>query len=196
MIEGLERKAEMAKRITIALVLALSLGFLARAGWRSWQLKPRDIPILMYHNVLDGENLSKWQVSASDFEMQMRQLKEGGYTTILPRDIWRASRGWGLMPRKPIVITFDDGYEGVMKFAEPILAKYGFKAICYIVCGRIGGEGEARATFDSGPLLSTNECAALARRGTVSIGSHSMLHRQVATFFAGRVFFGGLRVYW
>ena len=40
----------------------------------------------------------------------MDDLRDAGYQTILPDDIRRASRGWGWLPPKPVVITFDDGY--------------------------------------------------------------------------------------
>lgn len=147
----------------------------------------REVPILMYHNVLDDETLSVWQVSAEEFARQMDELKAAGWKTILPDDIWRASRGLFILPRKPVVITFDDGYEGVMTFAEPVLKEHGFKAICYLVVGRIAGEGADRGSFDSGPLLSTNEVAAMAARGTVSFGSHSMSHIPNAELLANEI---------
>ncbi len=146
------------------------------AAWRAHQLRPRDIPVLMYHNVLQDGELSVWQVSEEEFGRQMAQLEEAGYTTVLPRDIERASRGWGWLPEKPVVITFDDGYEGVAKCAEPILARHGMKAICYPVVGLLAKEGEERATFDSGPILTAAEAAAMARRGVVALGSHSLTH--------------------
>jgi peptidoglycan/xylan/chitin deacetylase (PgdA/CDA1 family) len=163
------------KILAAAVALAVVAG-LGVAGWRMHQLHPRDIPVLMYHNVLDGDGLSVWQVTAEEFAWQMDQLREAGYTTILPEDIARAAKGWGWMPRKPVVVTFDDGYEGVKTFAEPILAERGMKGICYVIVGRIAGEGEERASFDSGPLMSTNEVAAMGARGVVAIGSHSMSH--------------------
>ena len=164
------RSAAVAAAVAIAALAA------AHAVQRARQLRPRDIPVLMYHNVLDGDELGVWQVSAEEFARQMDQLAEAGYETVLPAEIERASRGWGWLPRKPVVITFDDGYEGVATFAEPVLAKHGFKAICYVIVDRIGGEGADRASFDSGPLLSTNEVAAMAARGTVAVGSHSLMH--------------------
>ena len=163
-------------RILLGLLLAAALLAFGAIAWRAHQLRPRDIPILMYHNVLPGDNLSVWQVSEEEFAWQMDQLDRAGYKTILPEDIARASKGWGWLPRKPVVITFDDGYEGVMKYAEPILKRHGMKAICYVIVARLGGEGEERASFDSGPLLSTNEVAAMSSRGVVAIGSHSMTH--------------------
>ncbi len=131
----------------------------------------------MYHNVCGGDGpLSVWQVSAEEFERQMEELDQAGYETILPNDIARAAHGWRRLPRKPVVITFDDGYAGVAEFAEPVLAKHGFRAICYVIVNRLGEPGGPRTSFDSGPLMTTDEAAALHARGTVLLGSHSLTH--------------------
>ena len=139
--------------------------------------EPRDIPVFMYHNVLPAsEDLSVWQVSAEEFARQMDQLAEAGCTTVLPDEIARAAAGRGTLPEKPVLITFDDGYAGVAAHAESVLARHGFKAICYVIAGLLAPEGEERKTFDSGPLLTASEAAALHRRGVIRVGSHSMTH--------------------
>lgn len=164
-------------KAAIAVLLAAALLAVAARGAVLLWNRGREIPVLMYHNVLAAENLSVWQVSADEFARQMAELKAAGYRTILPDDIWRAARGLSLLPRRPVVVTFDDGYEGVLTFAEPVLARHGFKAICYVIVGRLAGEGGNRGAFDSGPLLSTNEVAAMNARGTITFGSHSMTHK-------------------
>lgn len=165
--------------LAMAGVAALSLPRIVRAVNYG-----REVPILMYHAIEKGGGLSVWQVSASEFERQMDDLKADGRKAILPDDIWRASRGLYLLPRKPVVITFDDGYEGVLKYAEPVLAAHGFRAICYVIVGRLAGEGLERGAFEWGPLLSTNEVAAMAARGVVSFGSHSLTHQRVPAALA------------
>lgn len=168
----------MRRRIHVLPFLALLLLLAAFLAWRRAALHPRDIPVLMYHNVLpDEEATDAYKVSASEFARQMDELAAAGYRTVLPNDIFLASHGRRPLPRKPVVITFDDGYQGVMECAEPILARHGFRAICYAVTARLGGEGAERTSFDSGPLLSTNEAAAMAARGVVALGSHSRTHR-------------------
>lgn len=158
-------------------VLAAAVGM-----WREFVRResriPRDIPVLMYHNVLPEaeEAESVWIVTKEEFARQMDQLEAAGYETILPDDIAEVAQGRKLLPEKPVVITFDDGYLGVMEHAEPILAEHGFKAICYVIVGRIGGEGDTRGRFDNGPLMSLLEVPAMAKRGVVSIGSHSWKH--------------------
>ena len=167
-----------AMRRPAATAAVLLLAILAAAAWLAAALRPRDVPVLMYHNVLaDDEATDAYKVSASEFARQMDELDAAGFRTVLPNDLYLASRGLRPLPRKPVVITFDDGYLGVRDFAEPVLARHGFRAICYAVTARLGGEGAERATFDSGPLLSTNEAAAMAARGVVALGSHSRTHR-------------------
>lgn len=160
----------------VALLAAAAVG-----GWQWHQRHARDIPVLMYHNVLPADEVRNvWQVTTEEFARQMDDLKRAGYTTILPEDISRAARGKGWLPRKPVCITFDDGYEGVMRCAEPVLAAHGFKAICYVIVRRLGEEGAERPVFDSGPLMTTNEAVAMHRRGTVEIGVHSLTHTRSA----------------
>lgn len=172
------KRARLAAFVAAPLALVALLA-VAHAVQRVHQLRPRDIPVLMYHNVLPGDEAdSVWKVSVEEFRRQMDDLRDAGYQTILPDDIRRASRGWGWLPPKPVVITFDDGYEGVMRHAEPILRDHGFRGICYVIVNRLGADGEPRPAFDSGPLLTTNEVAAMAARGTVAVGVHSLTHRR------------------
>lgn len=181
----------MKKRILRTALVFLILFLIAAAAfafWRHRQMAPRDIPVLMYHNILPpSPDLTVWQVSSDEFAWQMGQLAEAGYTPVLPSAIARAARGLGSLPKKPIVITFDDGYYGVARNAEPILAQHRFKAICYAIVGRIGGSGYDRGVFDSGPLLSTNELVALAARGHIAVGSHSMTHSRSPQCLAAEI---------
>lgn len=175
-------------RKTVAvLVCAAVVLAAARTVQLVHQLRPRDIPVLMYHDVLDGGDLDVWQVSADEFVRQMDQLAEAGYETILPRDVERASRGWGWLPDKPVVITFDDGYEGVKEFAEPVLAARGFKAICYVIVDRLSGDGEPQTSSSGSTMLSTNEVAAMASRGTIAIGSHSLTHQPIPALLSEEI---------
>ena len=54
-------------RVAVPVLVLAALLAAARAVQRAHQLRPRDIPVLMYHNVLDGDGLNVWQVSADEF---------------------------------------------------------------------------------------------------------------------------------
>ncbi len=99
------------------------------------------IPILMYHYVRDVDrNIDPmgWRLSISPyyFEEQMKYLKENGYTTINLKDIED-----GKVPKKAVVLTFDDGLEDFFTNALPILQKYGFTASNAVITDMIGNTG-------------------------------------------------------
>ncbi len=93
--------------------------------------------ILMYHGVdtvpaqQDPDNLF---VDPEAFAEQMDALASRGYTVIGEDDLVAWQRGASL-PRKSIVLTFDDGYRSVMTHAVPVLKQHGFPAICYVSAG-------------------------------------------------------------
>jgi len=89
------------------------------------------IPILMYHHVGDlppkaTRLRSDLTVSTSDFEQQVKWLSEQGFTSINLENIYQYSQHQFTLPKKPVVFTFDDGYDDVFLNAIPILKKYGF----------------------------------------------------------------------
>ena len=89
------------------------------------------VPILMYHHIGDPpDKASRMRkdltVSAADFEEEGKWLHDSGYTSVHLNDILLYSQGKFSMPKKPLVFTFDDGYDDVFINAIPILKKYGF----------------------------------------------------------------------
>ena len=170
-------KSILVKRLAVVSALALLvaggiLTGLCRGG-------DRKVPILMYHKIGDTED-SPWWVTRHDFEEQLKALAEAGYSSILPSDLV-AHRRWGWpLPRKPVMITFDDGYLNVMENAEPILARHGFRAVCYLITGLIADSPEQRKQWEGTPLLIWSEVKALQARGTVRFGGHSRNHANLA----------------
>lgn len=96
------------------------------------------VPVVMYHYVRTvdskkdplGYNLS---INPEDFEKQMKYLKDQGYTTIHLADLVDKK-----VPKKAIVLSFDDGLEDFYTTALPVLQKYGFTASNGVVTGMIG----------------------------------------------------------
>ncbi len=137
------------------------------------------VPILMYHHVGPVED-SPWWVPPDIFERQLQSLREQGYTSILPSDLaahWR----WGKpLPLRPLIITLDDGYLDSLAVAEPLLAKYGFRAIVYLVTDCVGDCPERRKEIEGSNALTWTEVRAMRARGTMAFGGHSHLHQNLA----------------
>lgn len=95
----------------------------------------KGLPILSYHGVVPVHSwgIKEYFVSAENFEKQVRYLKENGYTSLTFNDI-----GNFKSYEKPVIITFDDGYESVYKYAYPILKKYNMRATLFMVSDFVG----------------------------------------------------------
>lgn len=153
------------------------LALAGTAGLYLWlqRARPVNVPILMYHRIGDAYD-SPWWVTVKDFEEQLAALKEHGYTSILPSRLALHQRwGWPL-PRKPVIITLDDGYLNALENAEPLLKKYGFTAVCYLITGMVSDSPETRKSWEGTPLLCWPEVRAMQKRGIIHFGGHSRSH--------------------
>lgn len=91
----------------------------------------------MYHKIGEpprDSKIKKLWVSQKQFEKHLAYLKKRGYTSVTFEDIARNNA----LPSKPVIITFDDGYENNFTSALPLLQRYGFRAVFFIVHEAIG----------------------------------------------------------
>lgn len=101
----------------------------------------KGIPVLMYHKVSPDSfrNGPGLRVTPYEFERQIKYLKESGYNDIsLDELVTHWEKGTSL-PNRPVVITFDDGYEDNYIYAFPVLKKYGYTATIFLVYNEVGG---------------------------------------------------------
>ena len=172
-----EEKSRLQRRVkrSIAWFVLIAVGIAGAAFWKIETRAVCPVPILMYHKIGDNQD-SVWWVTVSDFDHQLQSLREQGYQTVLPSDL-AANRRWGKpLPPKPIILTFDDGYLNCMENAEPLLKKYGFQGICYLITGQISESPDTRRTYEGAPILSWPEVQAMQKRGTVTFGGHTRHH--------------------
>lgn len=158
-------------------VIAVSAGILLTL--RAEARRPYSIPILMYHEVGESTN-SAWCVPIASFRSQMTSLREQGFKPILPSDI-AAHREWGKpLPRKPVIITFDDGYLSNLILVEPILKKNGLRAIIYLITDQVAEAATARRRYEGKECLVWPEVLAMQKRRTFAFGGHSHAHKNLA----------------
>lgn len=99
------------------------------------------VPILMYHEVTPTPiaGYRKYTVTPAELATQLAWLRKRGYASIDLDALDAAWRGERTMPRRPVVITFDDGSRDCLEHAVPALVAHGFTATFFIVAGLVGG---------------------------------------------------------
>lgn len=106
------------------------------------------VPVLMYHHVGDlpsrPDRIRRdLTVSTADFEGQVKYLEAHGYHTITSLQLLKSFEGNVRLPEKPILLTFDDGYDDVFNNAVPILKKHNMVGTFAVITGYVGSPGYA-----------------------------------------------------
>ncbi len=136
------------------------------------------VPVLMYHRIArDGpEELARYRVYPDAFEEQMVWLRRNGYHTINSEQLaWFVVNNHPFVGR-PVLVTFDDGYEDFAEQAWPILKANDLFAEVFIATDLVGSRAEWDASFGMpAPLMDAEKIITLAAEG-VSFGSHLASH--------------------
>lgn len=100
----------------------------------------QQIPVLYYHSIMLEEG-NEVRMPPEQFEAQMSYMRDKGYESVSLNELYNAFYNNEILPPKPFVITFDDGYEDNYTNAFPIVEKYGFTATVFMVSSYIDGDG-------------------------------------------------------
>lgn len=131
------------------------------------------IPTLMYHKIKDQvENTEEDQsmsVSTANFEAQLKALLEAGYTPINFKQLKDYLEGTSGLPKRPILITADDGYLCNYTKAYPILKKYNAQATFFVTSLYVGMTNENEH-------FSWEQAKEMEASGLIDIQSHTHGH--------------------
>src|SRR3989454_12216720 len=103
------------------------------------------LPILLYHKIdriPAGARYPRSYVTPERFDAQLAFLRRRGYESVSFVDYLGYRRGAARLPRRPGIITFDDGYRSNRDVALPLLQQHGFRATSFRVAER-GGRDHA-----------------------------------------------------
>jgi len=146
------------------------------------------VPILTYHRIgkpervdtirIEFEFEGKKQVSyystastyiaQKDFEKQMKFLIKHNYNVLSLNELLELINN-NENVRKPVVITFDDGYEDNYTKAFPVLKKYDIPASIFMVAGLVSRKG----------FLSWDQLREMSE-DNIDIGGHTMTHQDLS----------------
>lgn len=135
------------------------------------------VPIFMYHHVSSQptHNLLDFNltVTGANFDAQLTWLQQQGYHAITMTELFDAFYYGSVLPARPMILTFDDGYTDAYTDALPALLAHHYRGVFYIITGMIGGR-----------YVTWDEIRTMARSG-MQIASHTIHHINIGEPPAG-----------
>ena len=128
------------------------------------------VPIILYHRIDISPINSQYYVPPDKFEEEMKLLHDWGYETISTELLIKAITEGADLPPRPLLITFDDGHLNNYTAAFPIMQKYGFTGVLYIVANYMGAD----------QYMNADQIKEMAIAGW-EVGSHSISHSDLTS---------------
>ena len=126
------------------------------------------VPVIMYHDII-AEKKVFFDVTPAEFEAALQLIQTKGLTPISLDQLVEHLKTGVPLPKKPIVLTFDDGYQGHYKFVYPLLKKYGYPGAFAIYPTKVG-------TTKGRSSVSWAQLREMAVDPLITIASHSLTH--------------------
>ncbi len=129
-----------------------------------------DVPIFGFHLVrpaytTDTREIKRYLVTKDVFEKEMKYLSDNGYHTITFATLEDYLVNGTPLPKNPVILSFDDGWENQFVDAFPSLQKYHLTATFFVFTNAIGYQNH----------LTWDQIKTLSDSGMI-IGSHTRSH--------------------
>ena len=138
------------------------------------------VRILMFHKIGESPasaNMPWNYVSPAHFGRLLAEFKRRNAQSISLSNAVQTKTGIG----NRFVISFDDGYEGTLLHAAPMLKEHGFAAIQFLVADRLGQRNEWDLGVDTTleRLMDRSQVQEWLALG-FEIGAHTLTHSQLS----------------
>ena len=137
------------------------------------------VPTLVYHSVRPyypeiTDQVKEFTVPPDIFDEQLKYLEDNGYTAITMDDLAQYLTSGKTLPAKPVMLTFDDGWQNQFVYAFPILQKHHMPAVFYVYARAIGKKH----------FLTWNQLKAMVKGG-MEIAGHTYSHPELPKVLDG-----------
>lgn len=150
--------------LAILIVFVISISCSARSLYASGY---RVLPILVYHHI-ETKPSSDVSCSPEQFEFQIKSILSAGYTPLNLEQISKFLAGvLDEKIKKPVAITFDDGYESLYEYALPVAKECQATMIAFLITSRLGKK------LQFARYLSEKQIHEMVRSGFWEFGSHT-----------------------
>jgi peptidoglycan/xylan/chitin deacetylase (PgdA/CDA1 family) len=128
------------------------------------------MPVLNYHEINPPGGYSPWDQTPQQADAQLAWLKANGYKSVTLGQYQQWLRGTDIGVAKPVLITVDDGLKSHLAW-DSLLAKYGFKAVMFVVTGL--ADNKTPGFINHPNSMSWAQIKALAANGRWEIAFHA-----------------------
>jgi peptidoglycan/xylan/chitin deacetylase (PgdA/CDA1 family) len=135
------------------------------------------VPILEYHEAIytPGNSIT---LKPGQFLSEVEWLHHHDFHTINFGQLYAAMYYGYQLPSRPILLSFDDGYESLYLDVYPILKRYGYQATSFATSSFVHTQPNRKVKY---PKLTVSELQTLQKSGVVDVESHSVHHLNLAT---------------
>lgn len=153
--------------IILAILVILAITGVISYSVLNERLFAQSVAVLLYHDVDSIENKEQYYpgnfTTTKDFEKQMKFLKKHHYKTLTLDEFYKFVQKKGNVPKRSVLITFDDNRNNILRNAYPILKDLHFHAVCFVLTESIGNTEEKRMTKEELDHI----------KGTFELASHT-----------------------
>lgn len=133
------------------------------------------VPVIMYHDITPerGRNSVYFDCTKAEFEEQIAWLEEQGASFVSLEQLHKHLTMGEELPPNPVVLTFDDNYQGFYDNAYPLLKEKQIPCAMFVHTNFVGDKGNDQGKRGK---MSWDTLRELDKEGLVTIGSHTLSH--------------------
>jgi peptidoglycan/xylan/chitin deacetylase (PgdA/CDA1 family) len=152
---------------TLLLVILTWVLAMGNVGWaEKYEYKEVLVPVLTYHRVTEKPT-TEIDLTPKQVERQFQFFQDAGYQPITATEMLNCQEDPISFPKKPLVLTFDDGPLSNYTVIFPLLKKFGWKATFFIYPKVIAKKSQTQLTW--------KQLREMAAAG-MDIQSHTLSH--------------------
>lgn len=166
--------------VSVLLILLIAFVIVLNVQFKLFYPAKNKLRILEYHSISINGFEDQITIRKEKIIEQFEYLKKNNYQTFWMSEIDALKNNNQKLPKKAVVLTFDDGFVDNYTELYPLLKEYNFKAVCFMVLGRIGQKVDWNGKFISNDMHLMNKEQLLAIGSHIELGYHTFKHDNYA----------------
>lgn len=161
------------RRASALIILFICAVALCLTGFTYEEPENVKLVVIMYHNIIpDSEKPNKYEITLGELERDFSYITGAGYTSVTPVMLAEYTQKKRDLPKKAVMITFDDGFYNYNKYLPELLEKYGLNCVVSVV-GEFSKFSKDTDAVDRYKYMDYDDMGALSRSANVEIANHT-----------------------